>query len=880
MIAKTISHYKILEKIGSGGMGVVYKAQDLKLDRFVALKFLPPTFSLDDEAKQRFIHEAKAASSLEHPNICNIHEIDETEKSPDAAGGQLFIAMAFYEGETLKNKIEKGPLKIDEAINIVTQVAEGLNKAHQKNIIHRDIKPANIFITDDGIVKILDFGLSKVTGQTQLTQMGSTIGTAAYMSPEQARGEKVDHRTDIWSIGVSLYEMIIGQPPFKGEYEQSLIYTILNEQPEPVTSLRTGISMELERIINKCLEKKPSDRYQHVDEFITDLRRIKKVTDSKSHISKIAAEKKFSINKKLLYSILTVLFIVVPLVIGRFLFFTQDKTTSDTDLKMLVVLPFENLGLPEDQYFADGITDEITSRLSAVKSMGVISRKSAFNYANTNATTERIGEELNVDYIITGTVRWAKSLDGLGKVRITPSLIQVSNDLQIWAEPFERVITDIFQIQSDIAKKVIQQLDVEIIDSELKSVENKPTQNLESYHAFLQGRYYERKPHFTVNDWLQVVNSYQRAVELDSTFALAYADLAKSHARLIFLRYDISGDRIEKARSAAEKALKLSPESPEVHYSLGYYFLWAERNTEQALIEWEIASKSLKNNADIMRANTYVYEIQGRFEEAIDASNKAMILSPRDASNLLNLALHYWYTRQYSNAIDVCDRAILLAPDAVWSYIYKVAINWSWNGPNEKTRIVLKAVPPEHEFYPWLWYWQEVSEKKYDEALQILSSTTGEWVRHKLLARPKSFLSAFIYEFLNQPELAQTLYEEARIMLETEVKKWPEDPRYHSSLGIVYAALDQTEKAIHEGKRAMEILPISKDAVYGVPYVQDLAIIYTMIGDYDAAINQLEYLLSIPSWLSIPWIKMNPTFLPLFDNPKFQQLVKDYSGND
>jgi len=266
MIGKKISHYKIIEKLGGGGMGIVYKAQDLKLDRFVALKFLPPAFSLDEEAKQRFIHEAKAASSLQHNNICTIHEIDETDD------GQIFIVMSCYEGETLKKKIERDPLKINDAIDIIMQIAEGLLRAHEKEIIHRDIKPANIFITEEGVAKILDFGLAKVTGQTQLTQLGTTVGTVAYISPEQARGEKVDHRTDIWALGVMLYEMLTGQLPFKGDYEQAILYSIINEEPTSLKKVNPSIEPELVRIVDKSLKKDPESRYSTVDEILNDFK--------------------------------------------------------------------------------------------------------------------------------------------------------------------------------------------------------------------------------------------------------------------------------------------------------------------------------------------------------------------------------------------------------------------------------------------------------------------------------------------------------------------------------------------------------------------------------------------------------------------------------
>jgi len=270
MIGKTISHYKILEKLGGGGMGIVYKATDTKLDRTVALKFLPQHMLADKEAEQRFISEAKAASSFDHPNICTIHEIGKTDDD------QLFIVMAYYQGETLKKKIERGPFKIEEAIDIVSQVAEGLMRAHKKGIVHRDIKPANTFITNDGTVKILDFGLAKTSSEQSITKFGMTVGTVSYMSPEQTKGEEVDHRTDIWSLGIILYEMVTGKSPFKGEYDQAIMYSILNENPQPITGLRTGVPMELERIVNKALIKNQEERYQNIADILVDLKNIKK----------------------------------------------------------------------------------------------------------------------------------------------------------------------------------------------------------------------------------------------------------------------------------------------------------------------------------------------------------------------------------------------------------------------------------------------------------------------------------------------------------------------------------------------------------------------------------------------------------------------------
>ena len=348
MIGTTISHYKILEKLGTGGMGVVYKAEDARLKRTVALKFLPPDLTRDPEAKQRFIHEAQAASALQHYNICSVHDIDETND------GQLFIVMDCYEGKSLKEKMAGGLMRIEEAADIAIQVAQWLQKAHEKGITHRDVKPGNIIITNDGVVKILDFGLAKLAGQSRLTKTGSTIGTAAYMSPEQAQGLEVDHRTDIWSLGVVLFEMLTGKLPFRGEHEAALLYSVVHEEPQTVTSLRGDKQVQVERIIRKSLEKDLARRYQTIQELIADLKAVKSPT------------------------------MELP---------KQEKS--------IVVLPFDNLSPdPDQEYFSDGLTEEVISDLSEVRSLRVISRSSAMTFKGMKKKIPEIAREVNVQYVL------------------------------------------------------------------------------------------------------------------------------------------------------------------------------------------------------------------------------------------------------------------------------------------------------------------------------------------------------------------------------------------------------------------------------------------------------------------------------------------------
>jgi len=368
MVGKTISHYKILEKLGGGGMGVVYKAEDTKLKRTVALKFLPQELGRDDESKERFVHEAQAASSLQHNNICTIHEIDETDV------GQMFICMDYYEGETLKKKIEGGPQKLEDAIDISIKISEGLSKAHEKDIVHRDLKPANVMLTQDGVVKILDFGLAKLRGQTKLTKTGTTLGTVAYMSPEQTQGTDVDQRTDIWALGIVLYEMLTGRHPFEGDYGQAVMYSILNEDQEPVTGLRTGVPMELERIVNKCLEKERSSRYQQTNELAVDLNKVKKELETKDTFSKSAD--RIVVPKKRVNQLsigVGVIFILLLSFLGYFFITNEGETTERIPI---AVVDFVNrTNEPE----LDGLSGLLITSLEQSRRLSVFSRARMFD---------------------------------------------------------------------------------------------------------------------------------------------------------------------------------------------------------------------------------------------------------------------------------------------------------------------------------------------------------------------------------------------------------------------------------------------------------------------------------------------------------------------
>jgi serine/threonine protein kinase len=505
MIGKIISHYKIIEKIGSGGMATVYKAEDINLKRLVALKFLPPQLIVNKDTRKRFITEAQSASALDHPNIYTIHEIDKTDD------GQMFIAMGFYEGEILNQKISRGPLDIQEAINITIQTAQGLSKAHEKGIIHRDIKPANIMITTDGVVKILDFGLAKLSDHTALTRTGTMLGTLAYMSPEQACGEKVDLCTDIWSLGVLMYEMISGSLPFRGDNEQAIVYAILNKDPKPFTKIPEYI----EKVIHKALVKVPEKRYQDIQELIKDLK------------AKSAPE------------------IELP---------AMENS--------IVVLPFKDFSeIKENEYFSDGLTEEIITDLSKIQNLLVISRGSAMTFKDTDKKLKEIGKELNVQYALEGSIR--KSGNDL---RINAQLIDTKNDTHIWAEKYSGTLEDVFDIQEEVSRSIVDALQLKLSPEEEEKLAKRPIKNIQAYECYLKAR--QESLLWTPDALERALHYLQNGLDIIGGNAHLYAGFGYVYFQYVNMGI---GDKriIDNAGKYAQKALELDPESSDVHLVIG-----------------------------------------------------------------------------------------------------------------------------------------------------------------------------------------------------------------------------------------------------------------------------------------------------------------------
>lgn len=870
LVGKTILHYKIIEQVGQGGMGVVYKAEDTKLKRDVAIKFLPKYIAANEEERERFKIEAQAAAALNHPNIAHIYAIEE-------ADDEMFIVMEYIDGQELKDIIKSEILNPKSAIDYATQIADGLQAAHEKAIVHRDIKSANIMITNKGRVKIMDFGLAKVRGGAQVTKVGTTIGTAAYMSPEQARSEEADHRSDIWSFGVVLYEMLSGELPFGGEYEQAVIYAILNENPKPISEEEPDVPLEMQNIVTHALQKNPEERYQQVQELLSDLKNVSAAfTESKSAILSRGNVSQGKV-KKLNFMYYGIGIVILVAILGYFLFSGSNPEESGTERKMLVVLPFENLGSPEQEYFADGATEEITNRLSGIAGLGVIARSSAMQYKKTTKTLQEIGNELGVGYVLQGTVRWGTSAEGDMRVRVSPVLIKVSDATQLWSQPYDAVFSDVFKMQSEIASQVSRALGITLLQPQRSALQAKTTDNQEAYDFYLRGRdYYNRSDY--EKDWEIAEQMYKRAIDLDPKFALAYADLSRLHSSMYWFYYDHSKDRSMMAKETAERALSLSSHNPLTHAAMGWYHYHCQLDYDNALKEFNLALELQPNNVDVLHGIASVQRRQGKIEESLQNWIKAVEYDPRSVTTLNELEQTYRLVRKYSDAEQIVDRALALSPDWATLYTDKALTNILWKGDLNKARAVIeeatKRIPVKNN--PDLTYTSifiEAYAGNYQKALEQLSVKNKQAWASQFGYTPRELLIAQINGYLGDNNAAHLYFDSSRVILEGKVREERDDARFHSSLGISYAGLGRKADAIREGKRAVDLLPISKEAWRGAYRAYDLATIYTMVGENDAAIDILEKLLSIPSDFSPSLLRLDPVWNPLKNNPRFRKLI-------
>jgi serine/threonine protein kinase/Tfp pilus assembly protein PilF len=649
MIGRTISHYKIVEKLGEGGMGVVYKAEDMKLGRIIALKFLPAHLSSSEQDKARFIQEAKAASALNHPNVCTIHDIQEHD-------GQIFIVMEFVDGDTLRAK--KSGISIRQAIDIGIQLADGLAAAHEKGIVHRDIKSDNIMVRPDGRAQIMDFGLAKLQGVSALTRAGSTIGTTMYMSPEQIQSIETDHRTDIFSLGVVMYDLLTGQMPFKGAHEAAIMYEVVNVVPQSIRSLNPGVEPGLELIVMKCLEKDRNARYQSAREIAADLRMFKRDTEGKDDRATWVNDSLGKSPRKPTWRSVKLIVSLVPILILTLigLYFFKNRGGA---IESLAVLPFVNASADSSmEYLSDGITESLINSLSQLPKLRVMSRNSVFRFKGDIADPQSVGQKLGVRAVLLGRVRQRGD-----NLHISVELIDASDNSHLWGEQYERKSADILLVQSEITKEISQKLRLRLADKDSEHLAKLSTENTEAYQFYLKGRYHWNKR--SADGLRRAIDYFQQAVEADSNYALAYSGMADAYGVLGWFEYGIVSPRdvLPKARTAAQKAVDLDPDRAESYASLAYGnmvydydFVSSERNFNRAFELNPSYATAHQWHAEVVMA-------QGHTDKSIEEMKHALTLDPLSLIITRDVGWMLYFARRYDEANEYFRKALELDPN-------------------------------------------------------------------------------------------------------------------------------------------------------------------------------------------------------------------------
>jgi eukaryotic-like serine/threonine-protein kinase len=677
VVSKTISHYRILDKLGSGGMGEVYLAEDTRLGRKLALKILPAEFTRDPDRLARFEQEARAASALNHPNIITIYEVGEHE-------GAHFIATEFIDGRTLRQSSPPGGMPLGEALEIAIQVAGALQAAHEAGITHRDIKPENVMIRPDGYVKVLDFGLAKLTEKSDPkidpakvdkeaatvlrpnTDPGTVMGTVTYMSPEQARGLRVDARSDIFSLGVMLYEMVAGRPPFDGATSSDVIAAILVREPTPISRLVAGIPSEFEWSLNKALRKERDDRYETVRSFLGDLKLLKSRLDFESALARagqpqslfgISDEARMEIGEAVTTEVSSFADEVIASPIRR---------SSSRAIDSLAILPLVNDGADaEMEYLGDGITESIINSLTQLPQLRVIPRSTVFRYKGREIDPEEIGRELGVRAVLTGRI-----LQLGDSLIVKTELVDVDRHTQLWGEQYRRSFTDIFSLQDDISQEISGKLRLQLSGEERQKLIKRYTDNTEAYRLYLKGRHFVHK---RTPDWIKKgVECFLQASDLDPNYALAYAGLAEAYG---FLASSTGGQRpreaYPKAKAAATKALELDETLGEAHCTLGFFRLLYDWDFAAAENEFRRAIELSPNFANAWDGYGFYFKATGQSEASIRACQRAQELEPLSLFITLSLAWAYYFARQYDRAMEQGAKALDMDPNFGFAYWHR-----------------------------------------------------------------------------------------------------------------------------------------------------------------------------------------------------------------
>jgi eukaryotic-like serine/threonine-protein kinase len=888
LVGKLIGHYRIESLIGVGGMGEVYLARDERLGRKAALKLLPDSLTTDETQLSRFKNEARSASALNHPNILTVYEIG-------SEGNRQFIATEFIEGITLRASLECGRINLHPALEIAVQVASALAAAHDAGVVHRDLKPENIMLRPDGYAKLLDFGIAKLTEQRPAsddrtvettagpqTREGLVLGTAHYMSPEQARGQKVDARSDIWSLGVVLYEMVEGSPPFRGETPSDCIASILTTEPLPLSGVLPDVPLRLESILQKALRKNSDERYQTIKEMLADLRVLKGELEAESSFPQTKARAESIVSKIKRHNrgvLLTLGAALLAAVAVAYSSFFVARTSLPNE-KSIAVLPFENLSEEKSNaYFADGIQDEILTRLSKIADLKVISRTSTQRYKKTSRKLSEIANQLGVANLLEGSVQ--KTND---QVRVNVQLIRAANDSHLWAETFDRKLTDIFSVESEVAKAIADQLRAKLTGQEEQVIAARSTNNPEAYDAYLHGLAYTLRTGNSPGNTLGAQKYLKEAVRLDPKFALSWALLSYVDA-LGYLTLSLQPTVAlrDETGQAAETALALQPNLGEAILAKGYYYYACLKDYDAAVRYFEQARQFLPNSSQIPESLAYVARRRGQWDRSESYFNEAERLDPRNVSLLTQHAQSYMLLRRFPEALRKFDQVLDIIPDDVDTLAQKAGIAQAEGDLPRAAALLATLDPPADDTGALeIQVYQAILERRPTQMISRLK---------EILTNPDPALGynngelrfwlGWAQQIAGDHAAAQESFRQSRSELEPFLKEQPDNYLLIGDLALVNMSLGDKATAFALAEQAMRVIPLEKDAVDGPAPIEVLARVAAQMGEPDRAIAALHKLLSIPSEgalasrvpLTPALLRLDPMFDPLRNDQRFQKLT-------
>jgi serine/threonine-protein kinase len=871
--------YTLERELGRGGMATVFLAQDLKHDRPVALKVLHPDLAAS-LGPERFLREIKLAARLQHPHILTVLDSGD-------AGGRLWFTMPFVEGESLRDRLRRErQLPVEDGIRITREAAQALQYAHEHGVIHRDIKPENLLLTRDGNTLVADFGIARglqAGGGTddKLTDTGLVVGTPAYMSPEQASGDRtLDARSDVYSLGSVLYEMLAGEPPFSAPSMQAMIVKRLTEPPPSVRAARATVAEPVDQAIRKALAPLAADRFATVAQFAQALQAGATATTAERTVvvsapsaapppstagASSAGRRRFPLAAAAL---------VIGLLVGGGALFAwrrghPDPAVADASERRIAVLPFENLGDSADAYFADGMTDAVRGKLTALPTMRVIGSNSSRQYKGTSRTPQEIGRELGVDYLLVGKVRWAKLPGGASRVQVSPELIDTRTADARWQRPFDAALTDVFQVQADIAGQVAQALDVELGSRQQQALAARPTQNLAAYDLYLKGQaQYAFGPGAAT--LRQAVRYFEQAVALDSGFVAAWVSLSISSGLMYSNGVPLPA-LADRARGAAERALALAPQDPGGYWALGAYYrviAQPDRAVEQLTKGLAFAP----NDPNLLRSLGLNETALGRWDAAVEHFRRSLRLDPRSANTQGALAGALIWLHRLDEAAGANDAALALQPSSLGFINDRVLIQLA-RGDLNAARATL-AQPPDGVDLPTLvaymaTYW-DLYWALSDEQRTLLTRLTPASFDGDATSWGLALMGA--YEMKGDRRRAAAYADSARVALEQQLIAAPEDPQRHAFLGLTLAFRAQRDTALRELQRG--IAAGGADAGSQPYFEHQLVRAYIVLGEPEPAIDLLEKLLKKPYYLTPAWLRIDPTFDPLRSNPRFKRLAE------